>query len=274
MIDPQLQSIWDERYREGEPAWNGPIPEAIEVLLRHRSVREFDDRPLPENLLELLAAAAQSAPTSSNKQFWSAIAVQDPARKQRLAELSAKQEMVAKAPLLLVWLADLSRIAAIGEREQVALEGLDFLESFLVASLDAAFAAQNTVVAAEALGLGTVYVGAMRDHPEAVAAELKLPPMCVALFGMCIGHPATANAATIKPRLPQQALIHRETYGTDGVEDAVDRHDGHYAAFRQEQGMSEALWSQHIMSRVRSARALQGREHLRETLHRMGFRLK
>jgi nitroreductase len=269
-----VQALWDERYREGTLGWRGPVPEAIEVLLRHRSVREFESRPLPENLLELLAMAAQSAPTSSNKQFWSVIAVENKARKTRLAELCAKQAMVAQAPLLLVWLADLSRIAAIGERQSVALEGLDYMESFMVASLDAAFAAQNTVVAAEALGLGTVYVGAMRDHPEAVAKELKLPPMCVALFGMCIGYPTAGSAASIKPRLPQPALVHRETYSSDGMEDAVARHDAHFSAFRQEQGMSKASWSRHIMSRVKTAADLHGREHLKESLHGLGFKLK
>lgn len=271
----ELRPMWDERYREGQPDWNGPLPAALETLLQHRSVRNFSDRPLPDHLVELLIAAAQSAPTSSNKQFWSVVVVRDAERKRRLSTLCANQPKVAETPLLLVWLADLSRIESIGAREGRRLEGLDHLESFLVAALDAALAAQNALVAAESLGLGTCYIGAMRDHPLDVAAELALPARCVAMFGMCVGYPSeTAPAASIKPRLPQQAVVHHEQYRTEGVADAVARHDGHYEQFRQEQGMSPANWSRHIMSRVATPEALQGREVLKETLQRMGFALR
>lgn len=270
MMD-ELQGIWDQRYREGQPSWASPIPSAINVLLQHRSVRRFSDQPLPDHLLELLVMAAQSAPTSSNKQFWSVIAVRDTERKRRLAALCGAQAHVAEAPLLLVWLADLSRMEAVGTRDGRHLEGLDYLESFLVASMDAAFAAQNALVTAESLGLGTVYIGAMRNKPEEVAAELELPQRCLAIFGMCIGFPAEESNHMIKPRLPQQAVLHSETYSAKDIEAAVGRHDEHYKAFREEQGMEPTNWSRHIMSRVENAKALKGRDQLMQTLRRMGF---
>ena len=60
--------------------------------------------------LEMLVAAAQSASTSSNLQAWSLVAVEDSARKARLAELVGNQAHVRAAPLFLVWLADLARL--------------------------------------------------------------------------------------------------------------------------------------------------------------------
>jgi nitroreductase len=59
---------------------------------------------------------------------------------------------------------------------------------FLMAAIDTALAAQNAVVAAESLGLGTVYIGALRNQPERVAQVLGLPHKSFAVFGLCVGH--------------------------------------------------------------------------------------
>src|SRR5689334_10076369 len=103
-------TLLGRRNRDGalsEPAhWN----DVLETILNHRSVRAFLPRALPEGTLELLIAAAQSASTSSNLQFWSVVAVQEPARRSRLAELAGQQQFIRDAPLLLVWLADMARL--------------------------------------------------------------------------------------------------------------------------------------------------------------------
>lgn len=262
------------RYREDvENLPAGWVP-MVDELLEHRSVRSYLRTPLPPGTIELLVAAAQSASTSSNKQFWSVVAVEDASRKQRLASLCANQVFIAEAPVLLVWLADLSRIASIGQASGRGLEGLDYVESFLVATIDATLAAQNAAVAAEAMGLGIVYIGAMRDHPVEVARELRLPPRCMALFGMCIGHPDPATPTDLKPRLPQAAVLHRECYSSDVWTDAVLRYVQHNNAFRAEQGMPETDWTDQIISRVKDAAALKGRQHLRAALLQLGFELK
>lgn len=264
----------ERRYREAVDGLPASWPPALDALLAHRSVRSFTPGPLPPGTLELLVAAAQSASTSSNKQFWSVLAVEDAARKQRLATLCARQHWIAQAPLLLVWLADLSRMAAIGESRGTKLEGLDYLESFLVAAMDATLAAQTAAIAAEALGLGVVYIGAMRDRPLDVAAELGLPPRCFALFGMCVGHPDPAAAADVKPRLPQAAVLHRERYDPQAWVEPLRRYVEHNNAFRAEQGLPPVPWDEQIAGRVQDARALQGREHLRDALARLGFELR
>ena len=127
---------------------------------------------MPEGTLELLVAAAQSASTSSNLQFWSVVAVQETARKSRLAELAGQQQFIRDAPLLLVWLADLSRLDRIAAEHQAQVDGTHYLEEFIVGVVDAALAAQSALIAAESLGLGGVYIGAMRNLPEQIAAEL------------------------------------------------------------------------------------------------------
>lgn len=128
---------------------------SLATLLSHRSIRAYQPDPLPPNTLETLIAAAQSAATSSNLQTWSVIAVEEVDRKAQLAEVANRQAHIYQAPLFLVWLADLARLTRIAEQLGLPHEGLDYLEMFLTASIDAALAAQNAVVAAESLGLGT-----------------------------------------------------------------------------------------------------------------------
>ncbi len=218
-----------DRYRDAMPASAAWSP-VVDVMLQHRSVRAYRADPLPDGTLEALVAAAQSAATSSNLQTWSVVAVEDAGRKERLSVIAGGQRHIRQAPLFLVWLADLSRAARIGEAAGQAMEALPFLEPFLVAVVDAALAAQNATVAAESLGLGTVYIGAMRNDPEAVARELALPPGVMAVFGLCVGFvDPDAPVAAVKPRLPQGAVLHRETYAAAAETAALSGYDAHPA---------------------------------------------
>lgn len=105
--------------------------------------------PLPPGTLEILVAAAQSASSSSNLQTWSVVAVEDAQRKEKLSPLAGNQEHIRQSPVLLVWLADLARLTHVAESRGLPHEGLDYLEMFLTAAIDASLAAQNATVAAE-----------------------------------------------------------------------------------------------------------------------------
>ena len=183
-------------------AWN----DVLDTLLAHRSIRGFLPDTLPDGTLDLLIAAAQSAASSSNLQAWSVVAVADPARKARLAKIAGGQKHIEQVPLFLVWLADIDRLAEIGTRENVEVEGTAYLELLLVDIVDAALAAQNAVTALESLGLGAVYVGAIRNNVEAVAAELGLPPRVLPVFGLSVGYPDPAVKTGIKPRKRSNAV--------------------------------------------------------------------
>lgn len=260
------------RYGEA-PTGRLPSNPVLDTLLQHRSVRSFLPDALPEGALEAIVAAASSAPTSSNIQAWSVVAVEDPARKARLAEIAGGQQHIIDAPLILVFIADLARAERIGAGRGKAMEGLDYTESFLLASIDAALAAQNALVAAESLGLGTVYIGALRNQPEKLAAELGLPPRSYGVFGLVLGHPDPAVATAVKPRLPQAAVLHRERYATDDAA-AIAAHDRHALDFRAGQGLSAQSWSDLVIDRLGTVAALKGRHLLREALQRLGFAQK
>jgi nitroreductase len=255
------------------PANFNPV---LETLLSHRSVRAFRSDPLPQGTLDLLVAAAQSAPSSSNLQVWSAIAVEDEARRGRIATLVGNQQQVREAPLFLAWLVDLSRWQRLAAERDRPLEGAEYLDTFLMGVIDAALAAQNVVNAAESLGLGTVYIGALRNKPEEVAAELGIRPGdgVYPVFGLVIGHPDPQRPAAVKPRLPPSSVLYREQYTPAPVQQEVASYDEAMRAFYVSQGLPPNTWSEHSLDRLRSADDLKGRHRLREALEALGFALR
>jgi nitroreductase len=250
--------------------WNA----VLDTILNHRSVRGFLPRKLPEGTLETLIAAAQSASTSSNLQFWSVVAVEETERKSRLAELAGQQQFIRDAPLLLIWLADLSRLDRIAAEHHAQVDGTHYLEEFIVGVVDAALAAQSALIAAESLGLGAVYIGAVRNLPEQIAAELGLPAHVFAVFGMSVGYPDPSRETGIKPRLPQSVVLHREQYSTAPRGEAFDGYNATMRAFQREQGMKAIDWTQQCFNRVKDAEALRGRDRMREALRNLGFELR
>lgn len=247
----------------------------IEQLLSHRSVRAFLPTPVSEAQLAAIVAAAQSAASSSNLNLWSVVAVRDADTRAQLAECAGGQVHVREAPLQLVWLADLARLRRIARGLDRPSDGLDYTELFLTAVIDAALAAQNAAAAAESLGLGTVYIGGMRNRPEAVAHLLGLPPEAFAVFGMCVGVPDPTKPAAVKPRPPQPVVLHHERYALEGQDEGIDAYNQAMARFYEEQKMNvHGSWAVHSAKRIAGPESLSGRDRLVEALTALGFRLK
>lgn len=271
----ELPDLLRLRYRGAEPQLGGVAVTPVAGLLAHRSVRKYADKKAPSGTVELLVAAAQSAPSSSNLQLWSVVSVEDPERRAKLAAVASGQAHVRESAIFLVWLADLNRATVLARSHGIEPIGLDYLEMFLMASVDAALAAQNAVVAAEANGLGTVYIGALRNHPEAVAEILQLPPHVFAVFGLCVGYAEDSVPTAVKPRLPQAVVLGRDSYARIDAEQ-VRAYDQRMTEFYLEQGMNvpNGGWSLHSAERVRSAAALNGRDRLVAALQGLGFALR
>ena len=266
-------SLLAQRYGGSAPAAVASLP-LIDAMLGHRSVRGYTDAPVAEADIALAVAAAQSAATSSNLQLWSVVTVADPARKARLNAVSANQRHIAEAPLLMVWLADLSRARRLNAAAGKPAEALDYLELFLTAAIDASLAAQNAATAFEAMGYGTCYIGAMRNHPVEVAAELALPRECFAVFGLTVGRPAPGKEGSVKPRLPQATVRHAETYDASALEADVARYDAAMQAFNTAEGLAPVRWRDRCADRVAGPQSMSNRANLRGYLEALGFALK
>jgi len=256
-----------------EPTGDLPVTEVIVQQLAHRSVRRYLPDEVGDAELTAIVAAAQSAATSSNLQLWSVVAVRDPGSRATLSALAGGQRHIVDAPLLLVWLVDLSRARTVAAAHQAPTEGAEFLETAVVGFVDAALAAQNATLAAESLGLGTVYIGALRNRPEQVAELLGLPPHVFAAFGLVVGHPDPGEAPRVKPRLAQAAVLHHERYDTDVHLPQVAAYEGRIAAFYADEGL-EHSWTSRVLARLSGPDALSGRDRLGEALRAQGFELR
>ncbi|MBK0002697.1 nitroreductase family protein [Erwinia sp. S38] len=255
--------------------WNTQIA----GLLRHRSVRNFTDRPLPAGWLETLVAAAQSASTSSNLQQWSVVAVTEPSLKAQVRMLAAGDNGLAngyieQAPAILLWIADLSRNHAITSADGLYPQVHDYLDAFLMSSVDAALAAQNATVAAESIGLGTVYIGAARNKAKELAELINLPERSYVVCGLLIGWPDDRHPGDIRPRLPQSVVAHHNRYQADGLDTQIDRYEAVFHAFREGLGMKDKTWKQAVQSAAVSLEYMDGRQNLREMLEKSGFGFK
>ncbi|WP_070120669.1 oxygen-insensitive NADPH nitroreductase [Bacillus marinisedimentorum] len=199
----------------------------IETMLNHRSIRKFKDLELSNSQVEMIVKAAQSASTSSHVQAYSIIGVTDMAKKRKLAEIAKGQKYVEQNGHFFVFCADLHRHEVIADkREQKEVYGnLETAESFMVAVIDAALAAQNAAVAAESMGLGICYIGGLRNDMEGVADLLGLPQRTAPLFGMAVGYPDQDPGR--KPRLPAAAVYHENEYMKDREKTArlLDQYD-------------------------------------------------
>lgn len=273
--DERLEALLQERYGDDRTQSGGVrLTQAIDTLLSHRTVRSYLPTPVSTETLELAIAAAQSASTSSNLQAWSVIAVEDEGRKARINAVAGNQRQIEQAPLLLIWLADLSRLRRIADAQDSASDGLDYLESFLLAVIDAALAAQNALIALESLGLGTCYIGAIRNDPVTVAHELNLPKQVFPVFGLTVGFPDPAVKSDVKPRLPQTVVLHHEQYRDNPSEKELRAYNQTLRAFQKIQSIAPVDWSEQAAHRVATKESLKNRDKLSAILKDFGFQLK
>lgn len=118
-------------------------------------------------------------------------------------------------------------------------------------------------------------MGAARNKPRELATLLNLPPRVFALFGLAVGWPAPYDTTTVKPRLPQPAVCHRETYAMTDSLRWVAHYDATAQKFYQDQHMGGAgEWTRRSAKRVATVEALTGRHILHEVLQEHGFGLK
>ena len=181
----------------------------IEQIHRHASVRSYRPDPVPVDQVEAIVAAGQRSSTSSNLQMFSVVAVTEQSTRERLAVLCGNQEHIAQAPVFLAWCADLARLdraCQVRGYEQVT----QYVESFLLAAVDTSLAMQNAALAAELMGLGICYIGAIRNRPQEVIDLLELPRLVFPIAGMTLGWPAVEPM--LRPRLPLSAVLHWERY--------------------------------------------------------------
>jgi nitroreductase len=179
--------------------------ETLELIARRKSVRSFTGKPVEKKTRDAIIEAARRAPTAGNLMLYSIIEVSDQKLKERLAHTCDNQPFIASAPLVLIFLADPGRLWDLyregGVEKACRQNGEHFhrpaVSDLMLASCDAMAAAQNAVLAAESLGLGSCYIGDIMEKIEEHRELFSLPPTAFPLTMLVFGYP-TERAAERK----------------------------------------------------------------------------
>ncbi|HPH97817.1 MAG TPA: nitroreductase family protein [Anaerolineaceae bacterium] len=174
----------------------------IDSLMNHRSIRRFKARPLEEDTLDTLLKAGTRAASAGNLQHYSLIVIDDPEKKKALWNSPAVENGT-----LIMAVVDEYRLKRWFELNDTPFY-FDRPANFLIAFWDAVIALHNIVIAAESLGLGGVYLG--EGLSKDTANILGTPSHVFPAELVCLGYPD--ETPDLRPRLPQQAVVHRNGY--------------------------------------------------------------
>ena len=166
-----------------------------EAIKTRKSVRAFEDRDVPEDVLMRLIDAARLAPSASNRQETRFVVVRDPETRRKLADAARNQKFVGEAPVVLACCAE-------GDEHKMSCGQLCY-------PIDVAIAMDHLTLCAVAEGLGTCWIGAFDE--ALVKGILGIPPDVRVVELMPIGYP-TNSAPTLKSRIPLDKIVKRERW--------------------------------------------------------------
>jgi len=185
--------------------------EIIKSIFSRKSTRQYEARPISQEDKKLILEAALQAPTAGNQNLYTILDITDKELKHELSIYCDNQPFIARAPMALVFLADCRRwydsyqLAGLSARPPE--EG-----DLLLSAADAVIAAQNTVVAAESLGIGSCYIGDILEQEEKVRKALALDEYVFPAAFVVYGYPAQSQKDRVKPERPPLSFIVQENH--------------------------------------------------------------
>lgn len=177
--------------------------DTIALQLAHRTIRAYKDQPLTEAEVATLMDVARHTATSSYLQSCTILHITDPQVREAIGTASGQPYVGGTKGDLFIFLADLYRNSRIRAEQGISSEALSSMNLFLTAAEDA-------LLAAESMGLGTVYLGSILADPRSVVQALKLPELTFPIVGLLVGH--SDQEPGQKPRLPLSVMTARNTY--------------------------------------------------------------
>ena len=195
--------------------------ETLKLIENRRSTRSYDPRQLTSQEKELIVNCAIRAPTAGNMMHYSMIEVVDQEKKDKLVETCDNQPFIAKAPFVLLFLADLHRWYDLfkysGVPDYCKNHGEEYMtpqeSDLLLASCDALIAAENAVIGAEALGIGSCYIGDIMEKIEVHREMFNLPKWVFPITLLCFGHPKNEKSSKkLTSRFPKEFVYFKDQY--------------------------------------------------------------
>ncbi len=188
----------------------------LRIIMNRRSIRAFHPKKISPSVVRLLVEAGQRAPCTY--QSYSVIIIENEDVKSKLAELTDDQLFV-KAPLLMLICIDFRRTALMFDQltDKHVLRSDRHPVETIEAIFEAGLFAENIVIAAEALGYGSVMLDWALWMNKEVSSLLRLPKGVTPLIFLCIG--LSAEKPPLRPRLPLEMILHHEEYREPSAEE-------------------------------------------------------
>ena len=196
--------------------------ETLKSILSRRSIRNFLNKPISKELLTLLLAAAQSAPSKSNLQQYSILVIQDQNIKNEISNLIGNTKWALTAPIFFLYLADIRRNIKITNDRGYEHKNNN-VDTFMNGVIDAALSMQSTICASESLGLGVCPISMIRNIIEEVKVICKLPKGVFPIAGLALGWPDQKSNVSI--RLSQDIVIHFDKYDEKDLIQKINKYD-------------------------------------------------
>ncbi len=211
------------------PEYGGASPDLWRSIAERQSCRAFTDDPVDPVLLQTVCALALSSPTKSDLQQRDIIVVTDPDKRTAIDALFPAMPWMSSAPVFVLFCGNNRRLRQVSEAQDVPFAN-DHLDAFFNAAVDAGIALSAFSLAAEAAGLGTCSISAVRDHIDLFDEMLELPDWVFPIAGMVVGWPARTPRVNI--RLPLAATVHTNRYNEEAQQTAIDAYDTRRADIR------------------------------------------
>jgi nitroreductase len=213
--------------------------ETMRVIHGRRSVRSYSGRPVTRQEKDLILEATFRAPTAGNMMLYSIIEIEAQAIKDRLTVTCDNQPFIARAPYVLLFLADYQRwfdyFIQCGVEESCRQTNVfgrtPQAGDLLLACCDALIAAQTAVLAAESMGIGSCYIGDILENYEIHRDLFDLPPYTLPITMLCFGYPAAPARVNQSTRFDKSAIVHVNKYRRLGAQEFTQAFSGLEKAF-------------------------------------------
>jgi len=225
--------------------------QTMELLLNRKSVRAYERKEIRKEVKDTILAATLRAPTAGNMMLYSIIEVKNQSTKNKLVKTCDNQSFIAKAPLVLLFLADYQRwqdyFHVSGVKERCKQKGIVMRKpqagDLFLACCDALIAAQTAVIAAESLGIGSCYIGDIMENYETHKKLFKLPKYVFPIIMVCFGYPTKQQQKRIlTQRFDEKFVVFKDRYSHFGKEAFEDMYrERHTQMFGEKKELKGAL---------------------------------
>ncbi|SCH45580.1 nitroreductase family protein [Romboutsia sp. 1001713B170207_170306_H8] len=186
--------------------------EVIQTINKRVSLRKYQAKNISKEHIDIIIDSAIKAPTAGNMMMYSILKIQDEKTKEILSKSCDNQPLIKKAPLILIFLADMQKwydYYKLCNIENIKYPGMN---DFMLSINDAIIACENAVLASESLGIGSCYIGDIMENYEVHKELLNLPNYTFPAAMITLGYYPENIKRIYRERFKKDYVVFDEKY--------------------------------------------------------------